>query len=218
MDPQDIEANIKSLLGLNLGGEVPQGADGPDIGGLPLARPSLGGEIPPGNVGPPGLGPLMGPPGGMMPPMPEHHRVPDRDLGEQAQVHPDAGDIINIENDSPSPLPPVLRAERDAEDQLREEAAVEAIWQGPEEYKASQRTVEYLETRHLHPLKSKSAKFPRARWFCRLCEYHCDNLVKCREHYTDTRHSRLARSKEVLHARIIIINIDAVIIIITQLN
>ena len=217
MDPQDIEANIKSLLGLNLGGEVPQGADGPDIGGLPLVRPSLGGEIPPGNVGPPGLGPLMGPPGGMMPPMPEHHRVPDRDLGEQAQVHPDPGDIINIENDSPSPLPPVLRSERDAEDQLREEAAVEAIWQGPEEYKASQRTVEYLETRHLHPLKSKSAKFPRARWFCRLCEYHCDNLVKCREHYTDTRHSRLARSKEVPHARIII-NIDAVIIIITQFN
>ena len=51
--------------------------------------------------------------------------------------------------------------------------------------------------RHLHALKSKSAKFPRARWFCRLCEYHCDNLAKCREHYSDTRHSRLARSKEI---------------------
>lgn len=196
MDPQDIEANIKSLLGLNLGGEVPQGAGGPDIGGPPLVRAPPGGEFPLGNGGPPGLGPL-GPPGGMMPPMPEQHRVPDQDIGEHAQVHPDAGGIVTIENDSPSPLPSVLRAERDAEDQLREEAAFEAVWQGPEEYKPSPGTVEYLETRHLHPLKSKSAKFPRARWFCRLCEYHCDNLVKCREHYTDTRHSRLARSKEV---------------------
>ena len=198
MDPQDIEANIKSLLGLNLGGEVPQGAVGPDNGGPPLGRAPPGGEFPLGNVGPPGLGPL-GPLGGMMPPMPEHHRVPDQDMGEQAQVHTDAGGIITIENDSPSPLPSVLRAERDAEDQMREEAAIEAMWQGPEEYKASPGTVEYLETRHLHPLKSKSTKFPRARWFCRLCEYHCDNLVKCREHYTDTRHSRLARSKEVPH-------------------
>ena len=159
-----------------------------------------------------------------MPPMPQQHRVPDQDIGEQ--VHPDAGGIITIENDSPSPLPSVLRAERDAEDQLREEAAFEAIWQGPEEYKPSPGTVEYLETRHLHPLKSKSAKFPRARWFCRLCEYHCDNLVKCREHYTDTRHSRLARSKEVPLARstsfveinIIVNNGIVTIIIITIVN
>ena len=123
----------------------------------------------------------------------------DQGIAEPSQGHPDAGGIITIESDSPIPSPRLSaqRSEKDLEDQLREEAAVEAIWQGPEEYKASQRTVEYLETRHLYPLKSKSAKFPRARWFCRLCEYHCDNLVKCREHYTDTRHSRLARSKEV---------------------
>ena len=205
MDPQDIEANIKSLLGLNLGGEVSQGAAAPDNAGPPLTRPPLGGEVPLGNVVPPGLVPLMGPPGGMMPPMPPmpppmQHQVPDQDIGGEAQVQSDAAGIITIENDSPSPLPSVLRAEKDAEDQLREEAAFEAIWQGPEEYKPSPGTVEYLETRHLHPLKSKSAKFPRARWFCRLCEYHCDNLVKCREHYTDTRHSRLARSKEVPQA------------------
>ena len=190
MDPQDIEANIKSLLGLNLGGGLPQVV--PENGGPPPIRP-------PGSVGPPGLGPLLGPPGVIMPPMPEHQLLLDQGIAEPAQGQPDAGGIITIESDSPIPSPRLSaqRSEKDLEDQLREEAAVEAIWQGPEEYKASQRTVEYLETRHLYPLKSKSAKFPRARWFCRLCEYHCDNLVKCREHYTDTRHSRLARSKEV---------------------
>ena len=41
MDPQDIEANIKSLLGLNLGGEVSQGTAAPDNAGPPLTRPPL---------------------------------------------------------------------------------------------------------------------------------------------------------------------------------
>ena len=170
MDPQDIEANIKSLLGLNLGGGLPQVV--PENGGPPPIRP-------PGSVGPSGLGPLLGPPGVIMPPMPEHQLLLDQGIAEPARGHPDAGGIITIESDSPIPSPRLSaqRSEKDLEDQLREEAAVEAIWQGPEEYKASQRTVEYLETRHLYPLKSKSAKFPRARWFCRLCEYHCDNLV-----------------------------------------
>merc|ERR1719228_1274011 len=65
------------------------------------------------------------------------------------------------------------------------------------EFKPSKEIVEFLAGKFLYPLAHKSTKFPRARWFCRLCEYHCDNLAKCREHYLDTRHSRLSRTKEV---------------------
>ena len=43
----------------------------------------------------------------------------------------------------------------------------------------------------------RSAKFPRAKWFCRLCEYHCDNLNKCLEHIYEQRHQRLTRQKEL---------------------
>ena len=49
----------------------------------------------------------------------------------------------------------------------------------------------------LYPLTHKSTKFPRARWFCRLCEYHCDNLAKCLEHIMEPRHQRLTRNKEI---------------------
>jgi len=66
-----------------------------------------------------------------------------------------------------------------------------------EEFKPSETVLGFLAGKYLYPLAHKSTKFPRARWFCRLCEYHCDNLAKCREHYLDTRHSRLSRTKEV---------------------
>ena len=51
--------------------------------------------------------------------------------------------------------------------------------------------------KYIVPLKEKSAKFPRARWFSQLCEYHCDNLSKCLEHISEPRHQRLYRQKEL---------------------
>jgi len=78
-----------------------------------------------------------------------------------------------------------------------EEAAQENNAEKPEDFKPSEAVLGFLAGKYLYPLAHKSSKFPRARWFCRLCEYHCDNLGKCREHYLDTRHSRLTRTKEV---------------------
>lgn len=37
----------------------------------------------------------------------------------------------------------------------------------------------------------KSIKFARAKFFCRLCEYHCDNEAVCERHITEPRHTRL---------------------------
>ena len=71
-----------------------------------------------------------------------------------------------------------------------------------------------LPGKFLFPLAQRSTKFPRAKWFCRLCEYHCDNLAKvechrscfahvtiapvqCWEHITEPRHQRLTRTKEL---------------------
>ena len=46
-------------------------------------------------------------------------------------------------------------------------------------------------------MQQRSTKFPKAKWLCKLCDYHCDNLAKCKEHFLDTRHSRQARSREL---------------------
>ena len=37
----------------------------------------------------------------------------------------------------------------------------------------------------------RSTKFPLARFYCRLCDYHCDTVIICRRHVQDTRHLRL---------------------------
>ena len=39
-------------------------------------------------------------------------------------------------------------------------------------------TIPLIPGKFLFPLAQRSTKFPRAKWFCRLCEYHCDNLAK----------------------------------------
>ena len=36
------------------------------------------------------------------------------------------------------------------------------------------------------PLRQRSPKFQRAKWFCHLCEYHCDNLAKVGNIFTET--------------------------------
>ena len=52
-----------------------------------------------------------------------------------------------------------------------------------------------LEEEGVYPLKNKSLKFPLARYFCRLCDYHCDSLVVCWRHIADQRHTRLKETK-----------------------
>ncbi|XP_060553003.1 terminal uridylyltransferase 4-like [Ruditapes philippinarum] len=52
-----------------------------------------------------------------------------------------------------------------------------------------------LEKEKIFPLKKKSAKFVNAKYFCRLCEYHCDNIPTCRQHANDKRHRR---KKEIM--------------------
>jgi len=91
-------------------------------------------------------------------------------------------------------IPPKLK---EIEILFAQEAAQENAVEAQEEFKPSEAVLGFLAGKYLYPLAHKSTKFPRARWFCRLCEYHCDNLTKCREHYLDTRHSRLSRTKEV---------------------
>ena len=50
-----------------------------------------------------------------------------------------------------------------------------------------------LEKDYLFPLKKRSIKFPNAKFFCRLCEYHCDDVGHCYRHMKDTRHKRLKK-------------------------
>ena len=45
-----------------------------------------------------------------------------------------------------------------------------------------------LPGKFLFPLAQRSTKFPRAKWFCRLCEYHCDNLAKVECHHSCFAH------------------------------
>ncbi|XP_052775836.1 terminal uridylyltransferase 4-like [Mya arenaria] len=47
-----------------------------------------------------------------------------------------------------------------------------------------------LEKERIFPLKKKSLKFAHAKYFCRLCDYHCDNVPLCRQHAQDARHRR----------------------------
>lgn len=42
----------------------------------------------------------------------------------------------------------------------------------------------------IFPLKKKSLRFPKAKFFCRLCDYHMDAVVDCQKHCKDNRHRR----------------------------
>ncbi|KAK7072353.1 Terminal uridylyltransferase 4 [Halocaridina rubra] len=54
-----------------------------------------------------------------------------------------------------------------------------------------------LEEEFVYPLKKKSLKFPKAKFFCRLCDYHCDSLLVCGRHVMDSRHRKLKEAKNV---------------------
>ena len=51
----------------------------------------------------------------------------------------------------------------------------------------------YLIRPFLYFLFQKSQKFPQAIYYCRICDYHCDNLGICISHIRDLRHSRLIK-------------------------
>jgi hypothetical protein len=59
------------------------------------------------------------------------------------------------------------------------------------ESKPTNEELKELEKDFIFPLKKRSLKFPMAKYFCRLCEYHCDTVAICRKHMKDTRHLRL---------------------------
>uniref|UniRef100_A0A1I8GYL1 RNA uridylyltransferase n=3 Tax=Macrostomum lignano TaxID=282301 RepID=A0A1I8GYL1_9PLAT len=45
-----------------------------------------------------------------------------------------------------------------------------------------------LEAEAIYPLPRVSDRFPRAKYHCRACDYHCDSLPKCWQHARDQRH------------------------------
>ncbi|XP_056018011.1 terminal uridylyltransferase 7-like isoform X5 [Ostrea edulis] len=47
-----------------------------------------------------------------------------------------------------------------------------------------------LEKEKIFPLKKKSLRFPKAKFFCRLCDYHMDAVEDCKKHCRDSRHKR----------------------------
>lgn len=65
------------------------------------------------------------------------------------------------------------------------------------DYPPSPEVLAELEEQFLYPLKKKSLKFPKAKYFCRLCDYHCDSLAVCRKHIMDNRHRKLKETKDI---------------------
>ncbi|CAL4180474.1 unnamed protein product, partial [Meganyctiphanes norvegica] len=64
------------------------------------------------------------------------------------------------------------------------------------DYKPSSEDLSKLEEQFLFPLKKRSIRFPKARYFCRLCDYHCDSMAVCRRHMADNRHQKLKDARD----------------------
>ncbi|KAK4314793.1 hypothetical protein Pmani_013939 [Petrolisthes manimaculis] len=67
----------------------------------------------------------------------------------------------------------------------------------PPDFLPSPEVLAELEQHFIYPLKKKSLKFPKAKYFCRLCDYHCDSLVVCKRHVSETRHRKLKEAKDL---------------------
>ena len=83
---------------------------------------------------------------------------------------------------------------------LQEEARLEAAHNKQNrdtDYRPAEDVARFLASRHMFPLSQRSTKFPRAKWFCRLTEYHCDNLATCLDHITEPRYLRMLRNREM---------------------
>ncbi|XP_033636664.1 terminal uridylyltransferase 4-like [Asterias rubens] len=52
-----------------------------------------------------------------------------------------------------------------------------------------------VEEHYIYRLNKKSPRFPHAKFYCRLCNYHLDNLTLCKKHWKEPRHSKLEESK-----------------------
>ncbi|XP_041359697.1 terminal uridylyltransferase 4-like isoform X2 [Gigantopelta aegis] len=72
-----------------------------------------------------------------------------------------------------------------------------------EEEKVENSILREMERQRVFPLKKKSLKFPRARFFCRLCDYHLDRVVDYQRHVSEARHMR---RKEVTDSEVLLCN------------
>ncbi len=80
---------------------------------------------------------------------------------------------------------------------LMEECVKEESTPKGREYVPPALVTNYLIRNDVRPLKKRSTKFPKAQYYCRLCDYHCDTLTICISHIKDERHGRLARMQEI---------------------
>uniref|UniRef100_A0A6A7FM67 Terminal uridylyltransferase 4-like isoform X1 n=1 Tax=Hirondellea gigas TaxID=1518452 RepID=A0A6A7FM67_9CRUS len=53
-----------------------------------------------------------------------------------------------------------------------------------------------LEEEGIYQLRRKSLRFQKANFFCRLCEYHCEEPENCVQHIKNSRHQKLATVRE----------------------
>ncbi len=65
---------------------------------------------------------------------------------------------------------------------LMRECSLEEATPPGEEYAAPPLVINYLVRNDVRPLKKRSVKFPKAQYYCRLCDYHCDTLTICISH------------------------------------
>ena len=125
---------------------------------------------------------------------PEKEKLKRSDVGKKKH-NKSKHSTIRVETTSCEVVRP---GEREALDRIKEEAQLELESEKrSRDFKVSEDARKFLAGKYIFPLKEKSAKFPRARWFCRLCEYHCDNLSKCLDHISEPRHQRLTRLREL---------------------
>ena len=198
MDNKDIEAQLKSLIGLNLSqnatGTLPISKGNvlfhsPNISSLSLSSDS--GSRAPGAYPHGGGRGGGGAPGGSG----QANRKPDqRDKkSNMAKKKGNKGGLggTGVEANT---------RDREMLARLQEEARMEAAHNKQSrdvEFRPSEEVSRFLAARHMFPLSQRSSKFPRAKWFCRLTEYHCDNLATCLDHITEPRYLRMLRNREM---------------------
>jgi len=217
MNSKEIEDGIRGLLGLSLGGpSVPQGAvgggRGQNEGGFGRGGQNEGGFGRGGGHNEGGRGRRNTPPSGGRG---RQQQQKGRDSNYQGYMNPNRNrggsvseeeniakknkvrtkkkseNIINIGEDEDDDEDDVMEPrKKEGEMLFAQEALKESSLEKPQEHEYSTSVTDFLGSKYIHLLKKKSVKFPRARWFCRLCEYHCDSLTKCGEHFRDNRHSR----------------------------
>ncbi|RUS92209.1 hypothetical protein EGW08_000062, partial [Elysia chlorotica] len=67
----------------------------------------------------------------------------------------------------------------------------------PGEEELTEELMKRLTENKMHILKKPNQKFRNARYFCRLCDYHLDQIEDCVKHMKDNRHCRRKEISEV---------------------